>query len=342
VSRSSLTTGAIVMLALSAALFQPVARAQAQPQHSVQALFNRIPKTPTTTQEADKMVNANQQIPALVGLKADLDAHTAAVGKIFEAADAKIRARMGMSTTPEQATQRMTKGAAAAGIDMARMQNDKAYAQEMQAKMKAMSPQELMAMSMAMNQGMGMRGSVTAYDPPAVKAAAEAGQALVNPEQQAARTAIYQRRWAEVGKKVAAVNEKFAARYPKLLLSCDGEGGGRAECQAERARYVAAMMPLLLARDAEVLQVEAAALEEERTALAAQVRSADQHLLAAQYGAVSQELGNPTHIAMLDQTIVNDIQVLATKFEEVVKRAVLVTHCGQKFLGGAVSCYSSQ
>jgi len=127
-----------------------------------------------------------------------------------------------------------------------------------------------------------------------------------------------------------------------MLLSCDGEGGGRAECQAERARYVAAMMPLLQARDAEVLQVEAAALEEERTALAAEVRSADQHLLAAQYGAASQELGNPTHIAMLDGYIINDIRVLATRFEEVVKRAAFVTHCGAKVLASASSCYAAQ
>jgi hypothetical protein len=182
---------------------------------------------------------------------------------------------------------------------------------------------------------MGMRGSVAVYDPPAVKAAAEAGQALMQPEQQAARMAAQQRRWAEAGKKVAAVNEKFAARFPKMQLSCDGEGGGRPECQAERARYAAAMMPLLLARDAEVLQVEGAALEEERAALAAQVRSADQHLLAAQYGAASQELGNPTHIAFLDQIIVNDIKVLASKLEEVAKRAALVTRCGQKVLTSA-------
>lgn len=331
-------TAAVIVLALGAAVFQPTAQAQTQPQHSVQALFNRIPKTPMTPQEADKLVNAEQQIPAIKALKADLAAHTAAVEEIFGTADAKIRARMGSSPTAEQMTQGADRAGAVAGIDFARMQTDKAYAAQMQAKMKAMSPQELMAMSAAMQQGMGMRGSVAVYDPPAVKAAAEAGQALMNPEQQAAHMASSQRRWAEVDQKVTAVNEKFAAQYPKLRMSCDGEGGGSAECQAERARYVAAMMPLLLARDAEVLKIEAAALEEERAVLAAQVRSADQHLLAAQYGAVSQELGNPTHI-MLDQFIVNEIQGLATRLEDIAKRAALVTHCGQKILGSASSCY---
>jgi hypothetical protein len=340
-STSTLKTGAIVVLALGAALFQPAAEAQTQPQ-SVLSLFNRIPKTPTSLQDADKLVNASQQIPALVALKADLDAHAGTVEKIVGTADAKIRARVGGGASPEQAMQGVNRAGAVAGIDMARMQTDKAYAQEMQARMKAMSPQELMAMSMAMQQGMGGRGSVAVYDPPAVKAAAEAGHALMNSEQQAARTAGDQRRRADVEMKVAAVSAKFAAQYPKMRMSCDGEGAGSPECQAERARYAAAMMPLLLARDAEVLRVEAAALEEERTTLAAQVRSADQHLLAAQYGAVSQELGNPSHILYLDQTILNDIKVLATRLEEVAKRAAFVTHCGAKFLGHAASCYSGQ
>lgn len=107
---------------------------------------------------------------------------------------------------------------------------------------------------------------------------------------------------------------------------------------AERARYTAAMTPLLVARNAEILHVEAAALDEERTALAPQVRSADRHLLAAQYGATSQELGNPTHILMLDQSTAGDIQVLATRFEEVVKRAALATRCGPKSAANAGSC----
>jgi hypothetical protein len=285
------------------------------------------------------MVNGARQIPAIVALKADLEAHTAAVEEIIGAADAKIRDRMGGGSTPEQAAQAAAK---AAGIDMARMQTDKAYAKEMEAKMRAMSPQELMAISSALAQGTGMHGSVAVYDPPAVKAAAEAGQALMDPADLAARAATHQRRWAEVEKKVAAVNEEFAARYPKMQLNCDGEGGGRPECVAERARYVAAMMPLLLAHDAEVLKLEAAALEEERTALAAQVAAANQHLLAAQYGAASQELGNPAQILFLDQQIANEIMVLVTKLEEVVKRAALVTHCGPKYLANAASCYESQ
>jgi hypothetical protein len=129
--------------------------------------------------EADKMLDAQRLIAAIAALKAD----------------ARIRSRMGMAMTPEQATQQMGRGAAAAGIDMVRMQNDPAYAQQMQ---------------------------------------------------------------------------------------------------------------------------------------------------AAMYGAASQELGNPTHIAVLDRSIANDIQVLATRLEEIVKRAALVTHCGLKVLANPGSCHSNQ
>jgi hypothetical protein len=105
-------TNAIVLLALGAAAFQPAALAQAQPQHAVQALFARIPKTSTTPQEADKLLNADQQIPAIAALKADLDAHAAAVEKIFAATDAKVCARMGGNPSPEQAMQGVNRAGA--------------------------------------------------------------------------------------------------------------------------------------------------------------------------------------------------------------------------------------
>lgn len=338
-SRLTFLTLALVLL-LGVGLGE-TARAAELPSQSLLQIFNRVPKAPATTQEADKMVNAKQQMPVLVAIRSELDAHSAAVEKIFAAADAKIRARMGGAANPEQAAQAATRAASVAGIDVARMQTDKAYAAEMQAKMRSMTPQEMMAMSAALSQGMGMRATVAVYDPPAVKAAAEAGQALMQPDQVASRSAVYQRRWAEVDRKVTAIQARYQARFPKMQLGCDGEGGGRPECQAERARFVSTMMPLLYTRDAEILQVEAAAVEEERAALAAQVRTADAHLLAAQYGGLSQELGNPTQIGYLDMIYVGEIKALVVKFEELTKRAAYITHCGTSYLVSS-TCYGQQ
>lgn len=77
-------------------------------------------------------------------------------------------------------------------------------------------------------------------------------------------------------------------------------------------------------------------------ALAAQVRTADQHLTAAQYGAASQELGNPSNTLFLDQHITNEIKTLAARFEDVARRAALVTHCGPKFLTNSDNRYEEQ
>lgn len=333
--RHTVMAGSVV-LALGAAWCAPAASADAQPQSLLQ-LFNRLPKTPLTSQDADRLVDANQQMPVLAALRADLTAHADAVAQIAGAADARIRSRMGGGAS---STDQALRTAAAAGIDMARLQTDKAYASEVQARMKSMPPQELMALMAAMSPVAAPRGTVAVYDPPAVKAAAEAGQALMQPDQLTARLAASSTRWATVDRKVAAIEAKYAAKFPRMQLSCDGEGGGRPECVAERARYTAAMMPLLRARDAEILQVEAAALEEERTALAPQVRLADGHLLAAQYGAASQELGHPAYIAHLDGVVAGEIGSLANRLESVAKRAALVAHCGDKLLSNPGDCYA--
>jgi hypothetical protein len=91
-------------------------------------------------------------------------------------------------------------------------------------------------------------------------------------------------------------------------------------------------MPLLRAHDAEVLALQTAVFEEERAAVAADVRKADGLLVAADYGATSQELGNPLPIGMLDAAAASQILALAATFEEIVKTGALVAHCGQKVL----------
>ncbi len=333
-SRLSLVAGTAV-LALAAAWYQPAEAADAQPQ-SLQQILNRLPKTPLTPQEADRLVDAKQQVPAIAAVKADLAAHGELVTRMTSAAEKRINTRMGGPASADQAV----RAAATVGIDVGRMQTDPAYAAEVQARMKAMSPSELMALSAAMSQGMGMRATVAVVDPPAVQAAAEAGQALMLPENLMARQSARQHRWAEAEKKVAAIQAKYAAKFPRRQLVCDGEGGGRPECLAEEARFKAAMMPLLRARDAEVLQVEAAALEEERKALAEAVRGADVQLVAAQYGATAQEPGNPMRIANLDGHYVGEIGALADRLDAVAKRAALVAHCGEKVLAGAAGCYA--
>ncbi len=347
-SASTLKVGTVA-LAMGVALFghgvvaadqqRPQAAATLPQPTSLAQLLGRIPVLPTTLLEADRLVNENQQLPPLVALEAGLAAHRAAMEAILATSDERVRTRVGLNPTAAQATQGVEAVGTALGIDMARAQTDKAYAKQMQAKMKAMSPSELMAAAMGMQEAMGMgRASDAVDDPPAVKAAAEAGRALLIPDSRAAAEAASERRWAEAARKVAAIEAKHAAataKYPPLVR-CDGEGGGGERCQAALARYLAAvpqMMQLVYARDAEVLKVEAAAFAEERAVVTMEVRRADDLLRAAEYGAPSQEVGNPVHIGMLDAHAVNLIGALARKFGGIVTRAAFATHCGPKYLG---------
>ncbi|MBK8229032.1 MAG: hypothetical protein IPK72_00320 [Candidatus Eisenbacteria bacterium] len=314
------------------------AHAETEPA-SLLSLFERIPPVPTSLQAANAMVDDRQEIPSIVALLADLELHEATVAQIAHAADAKIQERITGGKSPEQAAQ----GAAtAAGIDIQRMQTDPAYAKEMEARMRAMSPAEMMAFAAAMGQTMGGEATEAIYDPPAVSAAAEAGKALMDPAATMARMEAHLARWAEVDRQVAEINHSYEARYPKLSLGCDGEGGGTPECIAERGRYEVEMMRLLLARDAEVLKVEAAALERDRTALAERVRAANPHMLAARYGAASEELGNPMNILFLDSVAQGEMRTLASKLAEVAKRAAFITHCGQAYVRTPSDCYAKQ
>ncbi len=314
------------------------AHAETEPA-SLLSLFERIPPVPTSLEAADVLVNDKQAVPSIVALLADLDLHQAVVSQIAHAADGKIQERMTGGKSPEQAAQ---SAASAAGIDIQRMQTDPAYAKEMEAKMRAMTPAEMMALSAAMSQAMGMHGTVAVYDPPEVSTAAAAGKALMDPAATMARMEANLARWSEVDRKVTEISQSYEGRYPKISIGCDGEGGGRPECVAERERYKAEMLPLLLARDFEVLQVEAAALEAERAALVERVRAADPQLRAARYGAASEELGNPMSILFLDQVVAGELQSFATKLAEVAKRAAFVTHCGQAYLTNPSDCYTKR
>ncbi len=349
-SASTLKVGTVA-LAMGVALFghgvvaadqqRPQAAAALPQPASLAQLLGRIPVLPTTLLEADRLVNENQQLPTLVALEAGLAAHQAAMEAILATSEEKISGRAGLRPTPAQTMQGAEAAGAALGIDMARMQTDKAYAKQMQAKMKTMSPSELMAAAMGMQQAMNTgRTGEAVYDSPAVKAAAEAGQALLVPGSTAAAEAASERRWADVATKVAAIEAKHAAaiaKYPPLVR-CDGEGGGGERCHAALARYLAAvpqMMQLVYARDAEVLKVEAAAFAEERAVVTLDIRRADDLLRAAEYGATAQEVGSPVHIGMLDAHAVDLIGALARRFEKIVTGAAFATHCGPKYLGDA-------
>src|SRR5215831_21320673 len=124
--------------------------ALAAPSQTVLELFNRLPDPPATAEEAAKWAAKDGTIlhPGLIALRADIEAHRRSVQAIAQAREPAERAQAAAQVDA------VGKGLASAGIDMARMQSDPAYAKQIQASMQRMSPQEAMAVSQAMARSM--------------------------------------------------------------------------------------------------------------------------------------------------------------------------------------------
>jgi len=301
----------------------------AAPASGVLELFNRLPEAPSSAQEAARWVDKSGRLvhPPLLALKADLEAHRRAV-----AAPLQTRAPAQQAVAMQQQAD-LAQGMANVGIDMQRMQNDPAYASEVQARMRSMSPDQLMAMSRAMaqpiNQNPSRRNEAKDMvdDAPAIKAAAEAGFEYRN--RQVSRIEAHSAFWksteAEVGRRVHAA--PLRVDLPRPRIEFDNPGCDRA-CDAAWQAYAAKMLPLMVARDTQALQLRRDALQRERQALAPTVARADQALKAAAYGEQALSSTHRMQIAGYDEGVLGEIQLLIGKTEEIARLASRHVHCG--------------
>jgi len=303
----------------------------AAPATGVLDLFTRLPDPPSTAEEAARWVDKRGKLvhPQLLALKADIEAHRAAVAAAMQAQApaAMVQAKM--------QTDDLAKGMANVGIDMARMQSDPAYAKEVQARMKSMSPEQLMAMSKAMSQPMNQNPNrknealAMEQDSPAVKAAAEASFEYSN--QQVARIQAHGARWkdaeAEVSGKVFATPLKVDV--PKPRIEFDNPGCDKS-CEAGWQAYAAKMLPLMVARDTQALTVRREALLRERQAMAPTITQADKTLKAAAYGEKALSSTNQSRIVGYDEGMIGEINLLVTKTEEIARTASRTVHCGSQ------------
>lgn len=308
-----------------------VAGAGAAPAQGVAELLSRLPEPPATAQEAARWVDKSGalQHPGLLALKADIEAHKRAGEAILQAALPAQRAQ----AMQQQAD--LAKGMANIGIDMNRMQNDPAYAQAVQARMKSMPPDQLMALSRAMAQPMNdnpnRRNAAAdmANDAPAIKTAAEAGFEYSN--QQVARVQAHHARWQAIEADVKA--QLFATPLkvdvPKPRIEYDNPGCDRA-CSAAWDAYAAKMVPLMIARDTQALKHRRDALQRERHALAPTMAQADKTLKAAQYGEKALSSAHMQRIVGYDAGMLGEIELLVNKTEEIVRTASRSVHCGKQ------------
>ncbi|MGY4830945.1 hypothetical protein ACVNIS_20400 [Sphaerotilaceae bacterium SBD11-9] len=321
-----------LFVAALAALLGWVAEAPAAaPQPvSVGALFNRIPELPATAEEAATWVDKSGQLvhPGLLALNADIQAHQRFIEQIQRELGERHMAQSNV------VMENMNKGMADAGIDMARMQSDPAYAQQVQERMRKMSPQELMALSQKMNQPLNQdkryqnQAKAMADDPPAVRAAAETGEAYA--QAQLARMNAQQALWRDADAAVAKVlKTPLKAAAPKPAMAWDNIGCD-AGCRAQWDTYASQMLPLMVARDTEVLRIRRAAVQRQRASVADGLKTADQHLLATQYGALSQSQVNQGRLVTYDGAALGELQALITRITDSARSAAVVVHCGKQ------------
>jgi hypothetical protein len=299
---------------------------------SVAALFNRIPDLPASAEEAATWVDKSGRIvhPGLLALRADIEAHQRAIGLIQQAAGERHQAQSAI------VVENLDKGMADIGIDMARMQRDPAYAQQVQERMRKMSPQELMALSQKMNQPLNQdkryqnQAQAMVEDSAVNRAAAEAGEAYAGAQLKRldAHTAL----WREADEAVAKLMKKpLALPGPKPTPEWENIGCD-AGCRAQWDAYAGKVLPLMVARDTEALRIRRAVLQRQRASLADGIKTADKHLVATQYGAASISQVNQGHIVRYDGAAIAEIVYLLDRITDTVTSAAVVVQCGKQIV----------
>jgi hypothetical protein len=314
--------------ALASLVLAAGARAAELPTPSVASLFQRLPELPATAEEAARWVDKNGRLvhPGLLALRAEVEAHRRALEPQQLAAAQRHQQQSAV------AVEDLGQGMAGVGIDMARLQRDPAYAQQVQDRLRQMSPQEMVALSQKMNQPLHQdqryqnQAQAMAEDPPVVRAAAEAGEAYV--QGQPARFTAHQALWQDTEAAVEQLMKKplaLPAGKPRIEwdnIGCD------AGCRAQWESYAAKVLPLMIARDTEALRIRRGAFQRDRAAVAEGVKTADRHLVASRYGAASRSQVHQMHIMNYDGAALAEISQLIDRATETVQRAAVVVHCG--------------
>jgi hypothetical protein len=295
---------------------------------SVAGLFARLPDLPNEASETTKWIDKNGTLihPGLLALQADIKAHQEAIGRIT-----KVSAIRGKDQGAI-AAQDISQGIADAGIDVDRMQRDPNYAKEVQARISQMSPQQVVALSQQMTRPLNNdkryknQAKAIVEDAPAVREAAEAGASRVS------RLEEIRAIWQDSEKQVLRIlNKPLPIATPKPAIEWESIGCN-ASCEAQWDAYAAKVLPLMIARDTEILRVHRTALQRSRLAIADGIRIADRHLRAAQYGANSQSDSNQMQIIGYDGAAIGEILALIDNTINSARTAAIVSHCGKQIV----------
>jgi hypothetical protein len=286
-------------------------------QRSLVDLLSRVPEAPATAQDAAKWFDKEGHLvhPGILALKADLEASK----KVGEASSTRDGAH---------AQALAVQGMENVGIDVARMQKDPAYAKEMQDKIKKMSPAEQMAFVQKMTQPQRQASlenvKAMASEMPAVDAAVDAAKGWNETMQARVKMQIAER--SETDKAVQRVAYKpVGIAKPKMEFdspSCDKS------CDAQWRAYGEKLWPVVLDREADILQIRRTALQRDRAELARLMQDGDRLLVPTQYGAGAKSQVNRTWVTGYHQSLLGEIDQLIEQTQTAAKRAADVANAG--------------
>ena len=261
------------LLVMAAVMVGGIASAAPSDPISLLDLFKRLPEPPATAAEAAKWYDKEGKLiqPVLRSVLADREAHKKSTKAMQDAAQSK---------TGAQQVGDLSKTMSSYGVDMSRM-NDPAYVKQVQDRMKQMSPQEMMAMSMKMAQPSMAR---SLREAPPVLAATEAGSAYQQKMQERLQT--HSKTWSDVDEAVKKITAQgypaqILAQKPRVESDCIGDDGS---CVAQWTAYAKKLLPLMITRDNEILQVRRTAYLRARDGMSLAIQEANKHLMATQYG----------------------------------------------------------
>ncbi len=319
-------------LALPLLLAAGAGLCHAQAPGPVTALLDALPTLPPTAEQAAHWVDKQGKLvhPGLLALQQAMEQHRQAVARISQEDAATAQVQGGYTT------QGLMQGMADVGIDVQRLQTDPAYAQQVQDRLRRMTPAEQMAMAQRMSAPVNAdrrivnQAQAMAEDTPAARAAYEAGQAYT--QGQVERITRHQAAWQESEAAVQRVLTKpLNPGLPKPAMEWDNIGC-LAACQAQWEAYAARMLPLMIARDTEVLRLRSATVLRMRAAALPDLQKADRHLQATGFGAQSRSSVHRGQIVAYDSAAVAEVQWLWDRVAESARQAVSTVHCGKQIV----------
>lgn len=279
----------------------------ASAQQSLQSLYTRVPAPPATAAAAPAWLAS----PEITALRKQIKDQRTFVENLSKQAGADA-----------QPTAAQTGGA----IDFQRAQTDPEYANQVKAKIAAMSQEEKMALAMQMSQATQQNAlkdvKAMAADPEAVTAAADHyADYQSNPSTvrgiQAQYAAV-----AEIQQRVRARESEIAARAGKSLKCSDGEGGcaSAADQAADKATLKAAF-DQITAEYNKALPAIAQQVEAARKSRLAAITAAQADLGPAQYGSAAKSSANRQRIAAYHNAVLIEVEQLMTLAEDAAKWA---------------------